>query len=326
MSRSESTLHDVAARVGVSTRTVSRVVNGEGGFSTATGARVKAAIDELGYRPNLLARSLITKRSMTIGLVGGSMTDPFFPELAEGVHEAASTVGLTTLFAATDDSVDRQHQVVESLRSRAVDGIILFPAGGLIEPIRILADDGLNVVAINPAETSVAVSSISSDITGGARTAIAHLRSRGRRRIAFLGSDSPYSTRREAGYREAAADDEPLVAKANPTADGGMIGAQEILDRWPRVDAIFAYNDLMAMAALRVLEAAGRSVPDDVAVVGFDNIGLSAHLKPPLTTVDLDQRNLGRLAVELLAEAIDTPERISRQVTHPARLVIRASS
>lgn len=326
MSRSESTLHDVAARVGVSTRTVSRVVNGEGGFSTATEARVRAAIDELGYRPNLLARSLITKRSMTIGLVGGAMTDPFFPELAEGVHEAASSLALTTLFAATDDRVDRQHQVVESLRSRAVDGIIVFPAGSLIEPIRRLVDDGLNVVAINPIETSDTVPSISSDITGGARTAIAHLQSRGRRRIAFLGSDSEHSIRRESGYREALGDDEPLVAKANPNADGGLIGAQEILDRWPDADAIFAYNDLMAMAALRVLEAAGRTVPDDVAVVGFDNIGLSAHLKPPLTTVDLDQRNLGRLAVELLVETIDAPEKSPRHVTHPARLVIRASS
>ena len=326
MANSGSTLHDVAAKVGVSTRTVSRVVNREGGFSADTEARVRAAIDELGYRPNLLARGLITKRSMTIGLVGGALTDPFFPELAEGVHEAASAAGLTTLLAATDGSIDRQHRIVESLRSRAVDGIILFPAAGRIEPVRLLADDGLNVVAINPATTDPNVASISSNIVAGARAAVEHLRARGRRRIAFLGNGDPHSTRRETGYREAVAPNEARIVNAEPTADGGLIGTHEILARWPDVDGIFAHNDLMAMAALRALEAGGRTVPHDVAVVGFDNIGLSAHLRPPLTTVDLDQAQLGRLAVELLVDAIDDPGSPARQVTHPAHLEIRSSS
>ncbi len=326
MNRTEATLHDVAAKVGVSTRTVSRVVNGEDGFSAATEARVRSAIAELGYRPNLLARGLITKRSMTIALVGGNMTDPYFPELAEGAHQAAAQAGLTTVFAATGCDLDRQHQVLESLRSRAVDGIILFPADGPIEPVRRMVDEGLNVVAINPGEIDMAVSSISSNITAGARAAVQHLRSRGRQRIAFLANISRYSKRRETGYRAVIKPEAPRIVKADPTAEGGLTGTREILTRWPDVDGIFAYNDVMAVAALHALDTAGRRVPEDVAVVGFDNIGLSAHLKPPLTTVDLDQMTLGRLAVELLVEAIDDPDAGPRQVTHPARLEIRSSS
>ena len=327
MTRSESTLHDVAARVGVSTRTVSRVVNGEGGFSAATEAKVRAAIAELGYRPNLVARSLITRRSMTIALVGGSMTDPFFPEVAAGVHELAWQSGLTTLFAATDDDPERQHQVIESLRSRAVDGIVLFPAHGRLEPIRRAVDDGLNVVVINPPATNDAINSVSSEITKGAQVAVEHLRSRGRRRIAFLGNGRSHSLQRERGYRLAlGSNNEPLIVEAEPTAEGGAVGTRELLRRWPDLDAIFTYNDLMAVAALRELSATGRSVPGDVAVVGFDNIGLSAYVNPPLTTVDLDQVGLGRCAVELLLERFEDRDTRPRQINHPVRLEIRAST
>ncbi len=326
MATTKSTLHDVAARVGVSTRTVSRVVNGEGGFSAATEARVRAAISELGYRPDLVARSLVTRRTQTIGLVGGAMTDPFFPEVAEGVHEAASQRGLTMLFAATDDRIERQGEIIDSLRSRSVDGIILFPAEGGVEPLLPLVQQGLRLVAINPATTDDRINSISSAIEAGARTAVDHLRSGGCRRIVFIGNAGASSVRRELGYREAAGQAEPRIVEVEPTADGGRRGTQEALERWPDIDGIFAYNDLVAMAALRVLDEADRAVPDDIAVIGFDNIGLSAHLKPPLSTVDLDQGGLGRRAVELLTAAIEEPDGPARQLVHPTTLEVRSST
>ncbi len=322
----QPTLHDVARLVGVSTRTVSRVVNDEGGFSAATGARVRAAIEELDYRPNLLARGLITRRTMTIGLVGGSMTDPFFPELAEGVQRAAWDSNLITLFAATDDDHRRQQQVIDSLRSRAVDGIIVVPAQGAADAIQPAVDDGLNAVVINPAAASPLINSINSDIEAGARQAVEHLLSRGRRTVAFLGNARPSSIKRERGYRRAIGARPPLIVETVATAEGAVTGTAQILAQWPYVDAIFVYNDVMAMATLAALNSANRSVPDDVAVVGFDNIGLTAHLNPPLTTVDLHQEALGRAAVELLVSTIDDPQQPTRQISHPVELVVRSST
>jgi len=325
--RTETTLHDVAARVGVSTRTVSRVVNREGGFSNATEAKVRAAIDELGYRPNLLARGLITRQTKTIGLIGGSMLDPFFPELAEGVQQAGQALGLTMFFASSNDDFERQARSVESLVSRAVDGIIIFPVRGELEPLRWAIDSGVNLVAVNPRHNDPSVSSISSDITAGARLAVEHLKQRGRTRIAYLGNKSPSSSQREQGFRDSIGPNaEPIIHKVNPTAEDAVRGALTLVERWPDIDSLFTYNDVMAMGAMRALASTNRSIPGDVAVVGFDNIGLSAHVNPSLTTIDLHQATVGRTAVGMLRDIIDSPEGPTRQVVQPVQLVVREST
>ena len=319
-----ATLHDVAARVGVSTRTVSRVVNGEGGFSDATEARVKAAIDELGYRPNLLARGLITKRTNTIGLVGGSMLDPFFPELAEGVEQAGQELGLTLFFAATSEDRERQERVLDSLVSRGVDGIIVFPVNGDPAPIRKLRN--VPVVVINPATQDPTISSVSSDIVGGAMLAVEHLQGQGRRQIVFLGNASPHSSQREQGYSHALRGESLRIHNIEPTAEAAMAGIDAMIERWPDVDALFTYNDVMAMAAIRRLQALGRTVPDDVAVVGFDNIGLSAYTNPPLTTIDLQQTTVGRTAVAMLNDLMNDPSQPVQHTLQGVELVVRESS
>ncbi len=328
MTKPETTLHDVAAKVGVSTRTVSRVVNGEGGFSSATEAKVKSAIDELGYRPNLLARSLITKRTGTIGLIGGSMLDPFFPELAEGVQRAGRDRNLTLFFAASDDDPTQQQRALDSLIGRAVDGIIIFPVRADLDPIRNIVRQGVNVVAVNPPTQDSEISSISSDLLGGAMLAVEHLQRQGRQRIAFLGNQSPHSFNREHGYLQAlkgpaGTSHEPLIHDVVPTAAGAVEGTKALLERWPDVDAIFTYNDVMAMAAIGQLQNSGYSVPDNVAVVGFDNIGLSGLTNPPLTTIDLKQMDVGRTAVEMLDAMINDDNHAVRQVLQPVELVVR---
>lgn len=325
MKKSESTLHDVARMVGVSPRTVSRVVNGETGFSKETADKVNAAIEELGYRPNLLARSLITKRSNTIGLIGGSMTDPFFPEVAEGVQREARELGLTMFFATTNDEPDRLAAALDSMISRAVDGVIAFPARADVDALVRTVDDGVNLVVVHPPEPLAGVNTISSDLEAGAVEAVTYLQSTGRNRIAYLGTAVRSPAHRATGYRSAVTGEARIVATV-PTAEGGRAGTREIIERWPDVDAIFAFNDIMALGAMQVLAESGRSVPDDVAVVGFDNIELSAYVTPPLTTIDMDHVTLGARSVRLLHSIIENPDKEPEHIVHPVRLRVRRSA
>lgn len=324
--RQEATLHDVARAVGVSTRTVSRVVNDEGGFSAATRERVMEAVRALGYRPNLLARGLIQGRSTTIGLVATNMTDPFFPDVAEGVQAAARDVGLTMFFSSTGGDAERQDEVINSLRSHAVDGIIIFPAPGTVNGITSFASSNrVPTVIVDDHAVGPFVRCVQSDIAAGTAMALEHLRGIGRERIAMLGSDQSVSKTREAGY-VAAIDHEPIAELRTPTADGGRAAMEAILQRAPDIDAVFAYNDLMAMAALGVLAEAGRSVPDDIAVVGFDNIEVSALARPALTTVHMDRDRLGHEALAALLSLRDAPDEEHPPVTVPVTLVRRESA
>lgn len=326
MHRRETTLHDVARHVGVSPRTVSRVVNDEGGFSEATRHRVSAAIQELGYRPNLLARGLITRRSDTIGLVGTDMTDPFFPELADGVQRAANDVGLTMFFASTDGDVERQAAVLDKLRSHGVDGVILFPAPGSRDQVRAFARAGLSIVTVDDPMEGPHLAAVASDIEVGAALGVGHLVATGRSRIAMLAIDAGHG-RRLRGYRSALPDgSEPIIEYGEATSVGGAEAMARVLGRTPDVDAVFAFNDLMAIGALRVLHQQGRRVPDDVAVVGFDDIGLSSMVTPALTTVHLDRERVGREAVSCLRAMADDPDGTREPVILPVELVIREST
>ena len=324
----EATLHDVARHVGVSTRTVSRVVNNEGGFSDATRTRVNDAIAELGYRPNLLARGLITKRSGTIGLIAGDMTDPFFPEVADGVQRVARELGLTMFFASTDGDRAQQRSVLESMRSHAVDGVLVFPAAGTQDDVIEFAQKGLRFVTIDEHIVAPNIVSVTSDIIGGAELAVRHLHDRGRRRVAMIANADSEKRWRERGYHTAvdSADATPLIERTEATTAGGMAAMERLLDGGADIDAVFVYNDLMALGAMRVLAQRGVRVPDDVAVVGFDNIEVSAVVTPSLTTINLDRMRLGRQALETLQVLRSGESTQLAPVTLPVELVVRESS
>lgn len=324
MSKRDATLHDVAKVVGVSPRTVSRVVNNEGGFSEKTEARVREAIAQLGYRPNLLARGLIRGRSATVALVGPTMTDPFFPELAEGVQRAASDHGLTMFMASTAASAEQQHTMLETLASYAVEGAIVFPVHETDEQLGALVASGLHLITIDRARGVPGAPNIRSDIEAGARRAVQHLRDRGCRHIAFLDGSHTLTGRRRTGYQAIVGDD-VTTAKVDNTAEGGMRAMARILDMAPDVDGVFAYNDLMAIGALRVLGERGVRVPDDVAIVGFDDISVSAMLYPALTTVRLDRARIGREAVDQIV-ALTNGEPVAPEALIPVELVVRESA
>ena len=329
------TLADVAAHVGVSPRTVSRVVNDQGGCSEDTRLRILAAIDELGYRPNLMARSLLNNRSNTIGLVGREFADPFFTELADGVQRAARSIGRTMFFATTDEGHARQREILTSLQGHGVDGVIVFSIPGSEEDLVRMAEFGLPLVLINHTLEGRNIATIQADLHGGAVRAVQHLVGRGRKRIAFatdrMTTVLQAAPRRQAGYREALANagiryDKRLVAFAANTVEGGRECVRRLMVLPTPPDAIFAYNDLMAIGALHELRRLGVSVPDDVAVVGFDDIAMCAAVDPRLTSVRIDRNLLGERAVALLQDLLEHPDEARGPEPFPVELIVRDSS
>lgn len=329
-SRSEraSTLHDVAALVGVSPRTVSRVVNDEGGFSEATRTRVLDAVEELSYRPNVMARGLITRRTSTIALVAPVINDPFFPEVADGVQRAAREVGLNMFFASTDDDLDRQNSVLDSLESHAVDGVIIFPHGENSAPLLPFARRGMQMVVIDAPVDHPNLRMVASDLGRGATMAVEHLMSVGRRRLGMIANEkSPADRRwREDGYLAVGAGlESQSIVRAQANFEGGRRGARQLLDEVPDLDGLFAYNDMMAIGAMRELAAMGKAVPDDVAVVGCDDIQMSAFVSPSLTTIQIDRERLGQEAVRTLL-ALRDGEPDHDDIVVPVSLVHRESA
>jgi LacI family transcriptional regulator len=329
------TLADVARHVGVSARTVSRVVNDEGGCTAETRDRILDAIAELGYRPNLMARGLIRRRSDTIGLVTAEMLDPFFPEFADGVQAAAASIGRTIFLMSTDSDRVRQHRALTSLLGHGVDGVIVFPAGDSHDDLVRFAGDGLPIVVLNDEIEAPGIAVVTAEIEHGATLAIDHLVHRGRTRVAMLidprarAPERP--SRREFGYRSSIekaglpVDPDLLVGVDNSIA-GGRAGAEALLALERRPDAMFAYNDVIAIGALQHFVTHGVAVPDDIAVVGFDDIAMCEAVTPRLTSVRIDRELLGRTAVEALQflananGAAVEPRRLS------VELIVRESS
>ncbi len=296
-----ATLHDVAAVVGVSPRTVSRVVNDEGGFSEATRERVLAAVEDLNYRPNVHARGLISGRTGAIAFVAPVLSDPFFPELAEGVQRAAREAGLTVLLAINEADPEVQAGVLRELEGHRLDGIVIFPARGGAGPLMPFLDRGLRMVVVDVDIDHPNAVSVRSDLADGARSAVGHLLDRGCRQLAMLTDPAERDIerdRRDAFLATIPETMEPLIVEADITMEGGRRAMAELSTSRPDVDGVFCFNDIMAIGALRALADAGRSVPDDVAVVGFDDILMGAVVSPTLSTIRIDRNRVGAVAVE----------------------------
>ena len=322
-----ATLHDVARRVGVSPRTVSRVVNDEGGFSEATRARVSAVIEELHYRPNLIARGLITRRSSTIAFLAPGLNDPFFPEVAGAVQRAADEAGLTMLLAINGHDSGVECDVLDRLAAHAPVGVIVFPAGADGAHLRQHLDRGTRMVVIDaPIDHPNAVN-VMSDLTTGASMAVQHLRSRAAGTSRMIASSASATPRfRETGYRAGLTTGAtPIIETVEPTFEGGSQAMARLLDDHPEIDGVFGYNDVVAIGALETIRASGRSVPHDVAVVGCDGIDMGAVVTPTLSTIRIDRERLGYTAVETLISLTEGSPTEPCTVV-PVELLLRESS
>lgn len=325
------TLHDVARHAGVSARTVSRVVNREDVVSAATVTVVEAAIDELGYRPNMMARGLINRRSGIIALMVTSMNNPFFGEFADGVRAAAENRDRTLVLASSDDDADAQRQLLRNLESHAVEGVIAFCARNGRDSVVETADHGTPVVVVNDEIGIDGVVPVCADLEDGARQAVAHLFERGHRRLGMIVGDldQAHLGGREIGFRSACRQlgvEAFSVVQAPQTVEGGRIGLDALLDADPAITGVFAFNDLVATGAIRAAAKRGLSVPEDLGVVGFDDIAMAELLTPSLTTVRSDHRGLGELAVNTLVDIIESGRSESQPEPLGVKLVVREST
>jgi LacI family transcriptional regulator len=326
------TLHDIARHAGVSIRTVSRVVNERPGPAAATRARVLRSIEQLGYRPNLLARGLVTRQSFTIGLVATYLVDPFFSELTQGIQEACDRYGYLVLLTSSEGDPARQQHVLQSLVDRGCDGLVVFPVRGTQQQVRDVADRGTPVVTVDYAIDHPRVGSVESDTERGAHLAVEHLRSRQRTVLGMISSPSGRTVDepRERGFRRAiaylTADVRRHVVWADETLEGGAAGIRDLLARFPRLNGVLAYNDIMAIGAMRELEDLGRRVPDDVAVIGVDDVAVSGLVRPALTTVRIDRQQMGSRAVDMVMQLRADPNGPPRRDTVGVTLVVRQSA
>ncbi|MEU9358552.1 LacI family DNA-binding transcriptional regulator [Streptomyces sp. NPDC048301] len=331
-------LKDVAQRAGVSIKTVSNVVNNYQHVTPAMRAKVQQAIDELGYRPNLTARHLRKGRTGIIALAVPEFGNPYFAELAGAVIDAAARHDYTVLVDHTAGLREKELLVSQGFRSHVIDGLILSPIHLETEDLMARTETA-PLVLLGEREYEAPYEHIAIDNVAAARAAVRHLIGQGKRRIAFLGSRTGRERQpahlRLRGWREelaaaGIAPDESLVVVTDGYGrEDGAAGMAHLLERDEddRPDAVFAYNDLIAIGAMRTITERGLRIPDDVAVVGFDDIEESRYTTTTLTTIAPDKEAIARLAVDSLVEQLKgAPVAEPRRPRPGYRLVVREST
>ncbi|MFI2641915.1 LacI family DNA-binding transcriptional regulator [Streptomyces sp. NPDC018610] len=332
-----SRLKDVAALAGVSIRTVSNVVSGTGPVAEETRARVQAALDELGYRPNLAARNLRAGRTGLIGLVIPELHSPYFGELAGLIVEAARQRSWTVVIDQTHGDGEAERRLLEGTGGRVVDGLIISPWSLRPEELTARARD-VPVVLLGEQPAPGLADRVAVDSVLAADEATAHLLGTGRRRIAAIGLQphlhNETARQRLEGHLRALrrAGLEPDEALRRPVRSlhrqDGAEAMTALLDSAARPDAVFAFSDELALGALHVAHERGLRVPEDLAFVGFDDIEDGRYAHPPLTTVVPDKRQIAERALQCLADRIHSPSAQvpPLDVVVPHRLAVRGST
>jgi LacI family transcriptional regulator len=327
-----STLQDVAKRAGVSTMTVSRVVNGSPLVTPETRARVEAALAETGYMPNMLARSLRSKRTDTIALLLPDMTNPFFTTLAHGVEAAARERGVTMILANSDENEDEEVRLIRVLLQRQVDGLLVVPAGSGSTAVRLCRTQGVHLVCLDRRPEDPDVDVVRADSEAGSVELGRLLVRQGHRDMAILTGPAVTmtATARVTGFRRAAVEEaglpEPRVIHTTYSIEGGHAAALEAMSAKPRPTALFGANNFIALGALRALRELGIRVPEDVALVSFDDLPEAMVISPFLTVSAQPAQEIGRRGVDLLLDRLKDPDRPFQEVVLPTELVIRKSS
>lgn len=333
---SPPTLRDVAEAAGVHAATASRALNPETRrlVNAETARRVLRAAESLGFSPNPIARSLKTAKSGTIGLVLPDITNPLFPPIVRGIEDVLSGVGYSALIVNTDNDPERERAQIASLRSRQVEGLIVATAR-LDHPLLAqLHDQKVNVVLVNRRTAELDVPWITPDDTAGIELAVRHLAELGHRRILHLAGPQTTSTgvvrmrAFQSAVRDHGLDDDPALVAACTlwTEDEGARVLREVLDAGTGFTAIVAGNDLIALGCYDVFNERGMVCPDDLSVVGFNDMPLLDKLRPPLTTVGIPHHQIGEEAARMLLESINEPGRPARSVLLPVSLVVRGST
>jgi LacI family transcriptional regulator len=329
---------DIARRANVSVSTVSRVINRNVVVEPATEQRVRAAVEELGYRPNLLARSFRRRRTQTIGLLVPDNSNPFFAELARVIEDAGFEKDYNVILCNSDLSEQKQADYVDVLLAKRVDGIILTSTGLIssetgVDIVRRIHEANVPCTVIDRDLGDYPVDQLLVDNHEGGALAGHHLVDLGHRHMAIVvgPSDLTPSAGRIAGFNQALgyAGIRPLhdlIIHGNGRHDGGLAAVVELLRRDVEFSAVFAFNDVMAAGMIGALQRAGVQVPRDVSVIGFDDIPIASAMYPSVTTVAQPIAEMGRLGVELLLRRIRDPDAPFERIVLPTRLIVREST
>jgi LacI family transcriptional regulator len=327
------TMADVAREAGVSLMTVSRVINNKVDVSPTTRQRVLEVVERLGYRPSGVARGLATKRTGTLGLVVPDVANPFFSEVARSAEHVAYAEGYNVFLCNTEEDIQRELTVLQSLEEKRVDGVVLCSSRLDDGELREVLAHHSAVVLLNRRLDEDGVGIVLADDATGGRVAVQHLLQAGHRAVGFLaGPSASHSGRQRANGYRAALDAAGLpynsawVRHCSPMVEGGQETAHELLTDHPGLTALFCYNDLVAVGALQACADLGRRVPDDLAIVGFDDIPLAALVTPPLTTCHVPRYELGAQAMRLLLDRIAGCPDVCVEIILQPELIVRASA
>jgi LacI family transcriptional regulator len=330
------TIRDVARLARVHPGTVSRALNPQTRVlvNEETAARVLAAADELDYRPNSMARGLKTSRSMTIGVLIPDLTNPLFPPIVLGIDDRLTRDGYTPLLVNTGSDPARERASIDAMLARQVDGFIAATARLDIEPLAVVTATGLPIVLVNRTFEDGSISACTVDDRKGSEIAVRHMIELGHERLGYVGGPQNVSTghRRFLGFAAAieaaglALPSERVSYAGAFTEEAGARAAVEVLRADPRVTAIITANDRLAIGCYDALEQEGLSCPDDVSVIGFNDMMFIDRLRPPLSSVRVPQREIGYAAADLLLEQLANEGTAAREVMLEPTLVVRGST
>jgi LacI family transcriptional regulator len=336
MAAQTPTLRDVGEAAGVHAATASRALNPKTRrlVNAETVRRVLRAAESLGYQPNPIARSLKTSKSQTVGLVLPDLTNPLFPPIVRGIEDVLGPAGYSALIVNTDNDAKREQAQITSLRSRQVEGLIVATARLDHPLLRHLHAQGVKMVLVNRRADDLEVPSITPDDASGVALAVKHLVDLGHTRIVHLAGPQTTSTGviRSRAFQSAVrqhglADEPELVVSCDYwTEDEGARALRAMLDAGTEFSAVVAGNDLIALGCYDVFAERGICCPDDISVVGFNDMPFLDKLRPPLTTVGVPHHQIGVEAARMLLELIEEENRPSRSVLLPLTLVVRGST
>ncbi len=325
-----ASIKDVAEAAGVSTATVSRVLSNGLHVRPEVRERVMATVERLGYRPNLVARSLRSQQSSTIGLIVSDISNPFFTAISRAVEDTAYEQGFSVLLCNTDENPEKEAIYLNLMRDTTVAGAIMSPTRHTIASF---ADSNLPfpLVVIDRSITNGDADSVLLDNVDAAYRLITHLVEQGYRRIAALCSEMSTGLERQLGYEKALrahglAPKAEYMKYVSPKAEAGYAATAKMLDLDEPPDALFTVNSLIAEGALQAIRERNLTIPDDIALVTFDETTWSSLVQPAITLISQPTYEMGKTAAELLIQRIADPDRPTRQVILKGQLLVRGSS
>jgi len=327
-----ASIKDIARLANVSHSTVSRALHRSPLVNLKTAEKIRQIAVESGYRPSAVARSLVTSRTHTLGVVVTSIADPFVAEVVGGIEEEANAHDYSVFLADSNADPQREVKVVRSFEERRVDGIVVTASrvGALYAPM--LSEMQIPIVLLNNQHPGEFAHSVMIANFEASRTAVQYLLQLGHRRIAYIGDRFGYSSDSErfSGYRSTLDEADiafrpEFVVHGDGKAEGGVHAMERLLAAPNLPTAVFCYNDMTAVGALRAIRNRGLRVPDDISIVGFDDLFLAQYTEPPLTTVRQPKHEMGRLAMQVLLKML-TGADTEQKIKVPGELIIRQSA